>query len=177
MKLKELESERLILKKITIEDAEEFYNLASNPKVARYLKWEEHKSINETKEFIDSLIKEYEVGRISSWGIYDKETTKFMGLIGLVEFNKEFLRCEIGYWIGEPYWNKGYMTEALNCITEFCFKELNCKRVQTKHALENPASGKVMIKNGFEKEGILRNYIFIKNRTWDTVMYSKIQNR
>ena len=41
-----------------------------------------------------------------------------MGLIELVEFKQEFKRCEIGYWLGEPYWNKGHMSEALSCITE-----------------------------------------------------------
>jgi len=176
MGLTKLESERLIFKEITIKDAEEFYNLASNPKVAKYLKWEEHKSLKETKEFIDGLIKDYELGKTFSWGIYEEKTRKLIGWIGLVEFKEEFQRCEIGYWLGEQYWKKGYMTEALSCITEFCFKDLNCKRVQAKHAVENIASGKVMLKSGFEKEGILRNYVFIKNRTWNTVMYSKIQN-
>jgi len=174
MGLKYIESERLIFKEITIEDSEEFFYLASNPKVAKYLKWEEHKSLKETEEFICSVIKDYKTGEIFSWGIYDKETKKFMGWIGLVEFKEAFLRCEIGYWLGETYWNKGYMSEALSCITKYCFEELNCKRVQAKHAIENPASGKVMLKCGFEKEGILRNYVFIKNRNWDTVMYSRI---
>lgn len=126
-----LQTNRLTFKAITLNDINQFYELASNPDVTRYLMWEPLKSIDETVIFIKQLLKKFSGENIYSWGIYDKFNNNFMGWIGLVENYPSMFKCEIGYWLGSPYWNKGYMTEALRCITDFCLNELKYKRVQS----------------------------------------------
>ncbi|BDS11431.1 GNAT family N-acetyltransferase [Aureispira anguillae] len=83
-----------------------------------------------------------------------KSTDEFIGGIGLI-LNKRFDRAEFGYWIGKPFWKNGYATEALAALLKFGFKTLNLNKIYATHLIENPASGKVMLKNGMLKEATL----------------------
>lgn len=82
----------------------------------------------------------------------------FIGGIGL-RVNKRFNNAELGFWMGEPFWNKGYVTEAAGEILKFGFEEAGLHKIYATHLIENPASGKVMIKNGMIKEGELVDHI------------------
>lgn len=81
-----------------------------------------------------------------------------MGAIGLhVDSNHD--RAEIGYWIGVPFWNRGYVTEAAKVIVEYVFNTLNLNRVFAFHFTRNPASGRVLQKIGMNREGTMRQHI------------------
>jgi RimJ/RimL family protein N-acetyltransferase len=82
--------------------------------------------------------------------------------------------AEIGYFLGEPYWNKGIMTTAVNLITEYGFRELGFARIHTGVYEFNPASQRVLEKCGYTKEGIFRKNVFREDRLWDEVRYAKI---
>lgn len=82
----------------------------------------------------------------------------FIGGIGL-RVNKRFNNAELGFWVGEPFWNKGYVTEAAGEILEFGFEQAGLHKIYAAHLIENPASGKVMIKNGMIKEAELVDHI------------------
>ncbi len=82
--------------------------------------------------------------------------------------------AEIGYFIGEPYWNKGIITTAVKLITEYGFKNLGIIRIHTGVFEYNTASQRVLEKCGFTKEGIFRKSVFKQNKIWDEVRYSKI---
>ena len=82
--------------------------------------------------------------------------------------------AEIGYFIGEPYWNKGIVTTAVNMITEYGFNHLGLIRIHTGVFEYNTASQRVLEKCGFVKEGIFRKSVFKQNKIWDEVRYSKI---
>lgn len=92
------------------------------------------------------------------FGIRLAATDEFLGGIGLI-INKHFNKAEIGYWIGLPFWNKGYMTEATAAILKFGFEELGLNKIYAQFLTENPASGKIMIKNGMIKEAELVDHI------------------
>lgn len=92
------------------------------------------------------------------FGIRLAATDEFMGGIGLI-VNKRFNKAEIGYWIGLPFWGKGYMTEATAAILKFGFNELGLNKIYAQFLAENPASGKIMIKNGMIKEAELVDHI------------------
>lgn len=83
---------------------------------------------------------------------------KFMGGIGL-RLNTRFNHAELGFWLGEPFWNKGYVTEATRAILKFGFQEIGLQKIFAIHMIDNPASGKVMIKNGMIKEGTLVDHL------------------
>ncbi len=83
---------------------------------------------------------------------------ELMGGIGL-RVNKRFNNAELGFWIGEPFWNQGFVTEAAGEVLKFGFEKAGLHKIYATHLIENPASGKVMIKNGMVKEGELVDHI------------------
>lgn len=82
---------------------------------------------------------------------------KLVGVIGLSSVNRTDLNAHVGYWIGKDYWNRGYASEALSLIVEFCRNELGLARVYTKVLDYNLASLRVLMKNGFAVEGFEKN--------------------
>jgi len=81
----------------------------------------------------------------------------------------------LGYWLGEPYWNKGIATTAVNIITDFAFGELAFKRIYAGVFEYNLASMKVLEKNGFVKEGICRKAVLKNDKFWDEHLYAKLK--
>ena len=92
------------------------------------------------------------------FGIRLKTTDELIGGMGL-HIHKDFNRAELGYWVGVPFWNKGYATEALSAILKFGFEQVELNKIFAVHTKDNPSSGKVMIKNGMIKEGELKDHI------------------
>lgn len=74
----------------------------------------------------------------------------------MVDSNERISAVTIGYCLSDLYWNQGYMTEALEKVLEFFFEEVDVNRVESKHSVHNPASGRVMQKAGLLKEGVLK---------------------
>ncbi len=105
------------------------------------------------------------------FGIREKENLKFIGAVGLhldVANNK----AEVGYWLGKSFWNKGYVSEALQKVLKFGFEELNLNKIYASHFHHNPASGKVLEKNGFVFEAELKQEIFKNGKYLDLIRYS-----
>ncbi|EGD52418.1 GCN5-related N-acetyltransferase [Thermoanaerobacter ethanolicus JW 200] len=167
-----LETPRLILKKISLEDAEDMFEYARDPEVTKYVSWEYHKSIEDSVKFINLLLSKYANSEPSDWGLYLKENGKLIGTCGYVFIDEKNMTGEIGYVLGKKYWNKGFMTEAVKKVIEFGFEKLNLNRIQARCKVENIPSERVMQKVGMKFEGILRETVFIKGRFWDMKMYS-----
>jgi len=91
-----------------------------------------------------------------------RDAAEAIGAIGL-EVVPEHVRGEIGYWIGVPYWGRGYMTEAVRAVIGWAFESLRLHRVFAQHFTRNPASGRVMQKAGMTHEGSLRQH----DKKWD----------
>jgi len=172
---KELETNRLILRRIKIEDAEAAYkNWCSHDIVCKYTLWDKHNSVEETKELYKIWVKDYENLDTYRWIVELKDTHELIGTIDVA--SKKYLRfdtCEIGYCYGEAYWNKGYGTEALKAVIKFLFEEAEAEVIFAEHSILNPGSGKVMQKSGMKYEGIQRGRIIDKDGIRnDIVSYS-----
>lgn len=169
-----IETPRLILRKFKTEDAEQMYsNWASDPVVTKYLSWSIHKNVSETKEIIGSWVGEYENKNFYHWCITIKPTGEAIGDISIVKMFEDTECCEIGYVLSRKFWNKGIMTEALHAVLEYLFERAGFHRIQLKHDVENLASGKVMIKNGLKREGVLRKAEKNGQGQWcDAAIYS-----
>lgn len=169
-----LETERLILRKFTIEDSQEMYdNWGTDPLVNRYLGWSLHKDVNETKEIIKEWINGYGDGEYN-WVIELKDTHELIGSITVIDIHKKDLNAEVGYCSSSKFWGKGYSTEALSKVLDFLFNEVGLHLVEAYHIVENVGSGKVLEKSGMKKEGILRERQYIKalNKYCDWAVYS-----
>lgn len=173
-----LETDRLILRKFKIEDAEGMYNnWATDFESNKYLSWDLHKNIDETKNLIKMWIDEYDRGSYN-WVVELKDTKEIIGNISAVHFHKKDLNCEIGYCYGSKYWGNGYATEALEKVIDFFLNECCLYLVEAYHISGNPASGRVMAKAGMIKETVLKDRRINKytKELNDLVVYSITRN-
>lgn len=170
-----IESERLILRPFNRRDGIDMYNnWASDDRVTKFLRWNSHKSFEESFKICEMWEEESKEKNNYQWAIVLKETNQVIGSIGLVDINEEMLRGEVGYAIGYNFWGKGIVKEALDSILNY-LKTLGFVRIQAFHELENPNSGKVLLKCGFEYEGLLHKFEKNKNdELVDVQMYSII---
>lgn len=139
-----IETERLILRPVTLEDAEDMFLYASDEENIRWT-FMVNQSIDDTKNNIASLYLANPLGR---WGIELKETGKLIGTIDLLKIEEKVGRAEVGYTLNKEYWNQGYMTEAVKTIVKVFFEELEMNCLFARHDKENPTSGRVMQKAG-----------------------------
>jgi len=101
-------------------------------------------------------------------GLKDKD--KFIGGIGL-KVESRFNRAELGYWIAEPFWNNGFATEATKAVLKFGFEKLTLNKIHASHLIDNPASGKVMLKNGMIKEAELVEHVKKADKYLSLIQY------
>ena len=168
---KDIKTKRLLLRKYRLSDVQQmFHNYASDPAVTRFLNWEPYQNVDEVKNFLTASIKEYDSPSIYNWAIeYNGE---MIGSISTTYINDRDSACEVGYCIGQAYWNKGLMSEALEAVIGFLFHEVNMHRIMAKHDVDNPASGRVMQKCHMTFEGIFRKYYLHDDGTYsDSLIY------
>ena len=167
-----LYTERLILRKMRLEDAEDLFEYASDPEVAKYVIWEPHKSVEDSINFLNSVITRYDKKEVSEWGLVHRENNKFIGTCGYVLWVPAHSLAEIAYALSREYWGKGLMTEAIKEVIRFGFEKMNLNRIYARCFVENIGSYKVLEKAGMKFEGILREQMFIKGRFQDMKIYS-----
>ena len=170
-----LETERLILRKITMEDSADIHRYASNPDVSKYVFWEAHNSLGATEDYIGFILDLYANGKLAPWGIQNKEDGKLIGTVDFVNWQPQHRTAEIGYALSKEYWGRGMATEATKELIKFGFNSMDLVRIQAKCLVENAGSERVMEKAGMAFEGILRKFIFIKGSHYDVKMYSIIK--
>ena len=100
---------------------------------------------------------------------------KIIGMISTGSLNKGSVKCSIGYWVNSNYRGKGYASEALKLLLDFCFNELKIVRVSANVFVDNKASAGLLEKNGFVKEGLLRKNTFKEGKFYDEVVYAIVK--
>lgn len=166
-----IETERLILRKLTMRDASDMFRYCQDKEVARHVLWEAHTSILETRAYIRYNLYQYRSGEPASWGIVLRETNRVVGTIGYMSYNADNSTVEIGYSLTREQWSKGLMTEALRAVIDETFHTLKVHRIEAMHFTDNPASGRVMAKCGMTHEGHMRERICCKGVFRDVEMW------
>ena len=168
-----LETDRLRLRKLTPEDAEDYYHhLGSREAVTRYMLWEPHRDLSESTASIEKALRRYEEGRCYRFAIARKESDSLIGVVELLRFDEETSSCSFAYMLGDAFWGQGYGTEALKAVFYFAFTQMNVKTITADHMADNPASGRVMEKAGMRRMRILPGKYEKKGRKMDAVEYS-----
>jgi ribosomal-protein-alanine N-acetyltransferase len=116
----------------------------------------------DAEQWLATHLPKFEAGEQVTLAVTDRQTGELVGAVGLAVAAR-FDRAELGYWIGKPYWRKGYCTEAAGALMEWGFLNLNLNRIYASHFKRNPASGRVMQKLGMTREGEFREHI----KKWD----------
>lgn len=170
---KKLETERLILRRFIIEDAEPMYkNWASEDEVTKFLTWPTHASVEVTKVVLNDWINRYENPDFYNWGIEIKETGELIGNISVVSIKESTKEAVLGYCMGTKWWGQEIMPEAGKAVIQYLFEEAGFHRIASNHEKNNSKSGRVMQKIGMKYEGTLRSAGFSNQGVVDEVWYS-----
>jgi len=172
---KTFETDRLILRKGTINDINDiFNNYASRDKVTEYLSWQSHKSIDDTKSYLTNVVLPNYENESYCWYIELKQLHKVIGNVSVVKLNKDKKSAELGWVLSDDYWGQGIMPEAAGVVLEY-LKSLGFVRIEAKHNVANAKSGRVMQKIGMKFEGVLRKAgMDNKGNLVDSAVYSYI---
>ena len=152
-----LETERLILRPWSFDDAESLYKYASDDRIGPIAGWNPHKSVDESRQIINDVLSAYGV-----YAVVLKETVEPVGSIGLMIGKKSNLNlpdneAEIGYWIGVPYWGQGLIPEAMNELIRFAFNDLKLERLWCGYFDGNEKSKRCQEKCGFKYHHTIEN--------------------
>lgn len=172
------ETNRCILRAFNRDDMEEYFDILRDPNVQKYLGggvplFDKEPHITNWLNNINGRLLKTKV--VFTWCVQDKVTGKVIGRIDLGGFKKKTF-AEIAYHFAKEYWGKGLATEVVECVTEFGLNDLKLHRIQGLVRVENAPSIRVLEKNGYLKEGILRKYPFGKE-FHDAVMLAIINEK
>ncbi|MCL2108789.1 MAG: GNAT family N-acetyltransferase [Oscillospiraceae bacterium] len=153
MRTPNIETERLILRPLKISDAQTvFDNWASDPEATKHMRFDTHKSIDATIEWLTLEEGNLESDTAYNWGFTLKETGELFGSGGCY-FRDDKGMFELGYILMKKQWGKGFATEAARAIVDFAVRKLKRKNLYVIHAKDNPESGRVIQKLGFTYHG------------------------
>jgi ribosomal-protein-alanine N-acetyltransferase len=171
-----LAAARVRLRPMGAADAEGLFEYASNPAVTRFTLWDAHRTIDDTRGFIEGYARsQYLVGVPDPYGIELLETGRLVGATGARWASRDDRCMEMGYWIAEPYWGWGLAAEAGRALLGYLFAAYDVERVQAHYLDGNPASGRVLEKLGMTFEGVRRHAVFHRGRFWDIHCYAVLR--
>ncbi|MGZ4107174.1 MAG: GNAT family N-acetyltransferase [Tumebacillaceae bacterium] len=170
------ETERFVLREIRESDAEELFGYFSRDEVTEYYNREPFASVDEAYAVIARHAEGFREQVRIRWGIARKADDVLIGTCGFHHWEKEHFRAEVGYDVAPEYWGKGVMTEALASLVEFGFERMGLERIEALLATENVGSARVVEKNGFRREGVMRKYLFKNGRFYDAAMYAILKD-
>lgn len=178
--MKNMETERLILRKLELKDAITMFDaILNNKKTLYFLDWPFCQNIEEAKTFVRRLIDNSEKLKQYFWIIEEKNSNKFVGCISVCNFIEEKRMAEIEYVANSQFRGNGYIPEATRRVIEYLIKDCRLYRIEAVCNIENIASSKVMEKSGMKFEGILRGRALNLNsdgNPGDLKMFSIIPN-
>lgn len=165
-----METKRIYLRKLMLADSERIAELSNNENITKNtLSLPYPYTIADAKAWFESH-KDNELNKKAyDFGIIDKERDDIIGVVGISNYQGH--RGELGYWIGQAYWNQGYASEASALLIDYAFTKLNYNRIYARHLKSNPASGRVMQKLGMVYEGCQVEHEFTNGRFEDILLY------
>jgi ribosomal-protein-alanine N-acetyltransferase len=167
-----LETDRLRLRPLTLDDASALFVFTSDPDVARFTSWTPHRSVDDARAYLTTIIKRYDDGDLAPWGVVHRADQGLIGYCGLTEWDRDDARAELVYALARPYWGRGYAAEAARAAIAFGFERLGLNRIEATCEPENVASSRVMEKVGMTFEGVLREQVRGKSGFVDQRIYS-----
>lgn len=167
-----LTNENVTIREFTTDDKYRLAELANNPKISINLRdgFPNPYTISDAENFLEKY-----AGQQSSLVLAIEYNGVYVGNIGLHKATDVYRKsAEIGYFLGEPYWNLGIMTKAVNMICDYGFKTMDIVRIHAGIFEFNPASMRVLEKCGFKKEAVFEKAIIKEGKIYDEIRYAKI---
>lgn len=173
---RDIRTDRLLLRPLRYRDAKDFYEYAKNPAVARYVLWDPHTSLNQTRAILTSQMAQSKQENLYTLAITLRKSGRMVGTIGLVTRDWDNNSAEVGFSLAQDCWGQGLMTEALIGYLRFLFERNDFHRIEAQHDVDNPASGSVMKKAGMQAEGVLKEKVYYKKRYASVVLYACLKD-
>ncbi len=171
----ELETNRLVLRNITKDDANSILKYLSDEEVMKYYGLEPFQTIEDAWSEISwyQSIKANQTG--IRWGITLKEQGKVIGSCGFHNIVSQHFRTEIGFELSKEYWGQGIAAEAVDAIIRHGFEQMEFQRIEALIELPNIPSQKLVEKKAFKREGLLRKYEYTCGKFDDLYMYALLK--
>jgi RimJ/RimL family protein N-acetyltransferase len=172
----ELHSDRLLLRPLQQGDAEELFQIFSNPQVMRYWSHPAWETIASAREQIEQDEVELAEGDHLRVGIIRKQDEALIGTCSLFAFDIQNRRCEVGYALHPDAWHQGFMQEALGLLLNYAFDTLDLNRLEADIDPRNVASAKSLERLGFLQEGLLRQRWIVGSQVSDSALYGLLRD-
>jgi ribosomal-protein-alanine N-acetyltransferase len=170
-----LETERLILREITPDDAEDIYRIFADPAVIRYWGAAPMGSIGEAQGKIAGITAAFREREGIRWAITRKGDNRLIGSCGHWRLVKQHFRSEIGYELAPEHWGQGVMPEAVGALLRFGFERMGLHSVEAQIEPNNQGSRRVLEKLGFVQEGYFRENFYFDGTFTDTAVFSLLK--
>ena len=170
-----LETDRLILRQVTKDDASSLLKYLSDKDVMKYVGLEPFKSIDDVLDEISWYQSIFEKGTGIRWGITLKDQGAVIGSCGFLNMVSKHYRSEIGVELSREQWGKGIASEAFEAVIRYGFEQLELQRIEALIEPPNLPSQKLVERKGFIREGLLRSYEFTRGKFDDLYMYSLLK--
>lgn len=168
---------RLTLRRLALLDANAiFATYAQDAEVTRFLTWQPHGRVEETRAFVQKMIEAWDRGTEFTWAILG-ETGE---LIGGIALRPQGFKVDFGYVLARAHWGKGFAAEALQPLVDWAMAQPEVFRAWAVCDAENPASARVMEKAGMTREGILRRWMLhpqVSDTPRDCLCYSIVKEQ
>ena len=170
-----LEGEKITFKSLNTKDVQEIHSYASDEEVSRFIGWPLMKTMDQTHNYIEEMLKRESAGTHLYASIALKSTQEVIGTAMIFNFDREAKHAEIGYVFHGSHWGKGYATETVALMNDFAFDSLNLHKLHARVVDANIGSVRVLEKNGFKLEGRLQDYHFLDNTYYDSMLFGKLR--
>ena len=165
-----IETKRLLLRKVLMDDADDVFVLRTNEDAMKYIKKPKLITVDDAKELIKKM---NEPDRIQ-WGITLPADNKIIGTIGYHKIDKDNYRAEVGYMLHPNHWNTGIMSEAITIVINHGFNKMQLHSIEAIINPDNDVSRKLLKKFGFIKEAYFKENFFFEGKFFDSEVYSLV---
>lgn len=167
-----LETERLLLRQVTMDDAPDVLIMRSDINAMKYIGKPISTTLDDARDLIGRIEDGIESNTAIGWGISLKNNHRFIGTIGFHRIDTSNYRAEIGYMLLPEFWNKGVMSEAMNSVLDYGFKTLKFHSIFANIDPDNLRSAAILKKFNFVKEAYFKENFYFNGKFTDTEIYS-----
>ena len=166
-------TDRLILRRMKEEDVDDLFNMRKDPEMHEYTDTMPDQSIKDTVAYMEKMDKGVEEGKWLLWVLESKQTGKVIGSLGIWNFNDDKTTAEFGYGIIPYEQGKGYMSEAIRAVLEFCFKEMGMKWLEAYTEESNNGSTNMLERLGFTEVNRVIDQGYNKERLYNMIVFRR----
>jgi [ribosomal protein S5]-alanine N-acetyltransferase len=172
-----IETKEITLRKIVETDLDALFEIYNNEKLFNYTPMMHKKNKATVANMIGHFERDFNKKKTIFLGICLNEVpNKIVGIAEIFDYSRDVNMVTIGYRINESYWNKGIATKTVKVMVDYLFNEIGINRIQAYVMPENTKSQNVLLRNGFMKEGLIRQaYIWKGHNIVDLMLFSLLQ--